>query len=177
MDKLIQTKECSIVYGSFRGEDNQELFRCPRKLDNTDLRNYINKTRSLVCPFESVHPFVDDETEDLRNVEGKTLIGYWRMYFRNGFWDGRWMFEGNDRPSETDCAGLNFILDWIFKNFNKGCDYSMKAFCENNFQKWGGDNRYLVRPFMSEYYKIMLDTTYGNGDYPVRIYTYKEGKK
>lgn len=174
MDKLIQTKECSIIYGIFKGGDIQELFRCPRQLDDVDLKGYINENRSLVCPFESVYPFVDDDTDNLRDVEGKVLIGYWRMYFRNGFWDGRWMLEGNEKPAEIDCAGLNLILDWIFSNFNKGCDYLMKSFFEDNFKNWGGNNRYLIRPFMSEYYKIMVDTTYGNGDYPVRVYVYRD---
>ena len=37
MKSLIQTEKCSIVYGTFQGKENQELFRCPRALDNVDL--------------------------------------------------------------------------------------------------------------------------------------------
>ena len=40
--KLIQTENCSIVYGTFQGKENQELFRCTRALDNVDLKQYIN---------------------------------------------------------------------------------------------------------------------------------------
>ncbi len=173
MDKLIQTDIASIIYGEFQGKSNQELFRCPRELDDKDLPRYINENRALVCPMGSDIPFVDDDTEDLRNIEGKELVGYWRMYFRNG-WDGRWLFENGNKPTQLDCAGVNRILDWIFSNFKGGCDYHMKYFFEEHFKKWGGEQRYLIRPFKSEVYKVMVDTTYGNGDYPVRIYVYKE---
>ncbi|MBO5609110.1 MAG: hypothetical protein J5929_01880 [Eubacterium sp.] len=178
MNKLIQTNESSIIYGTFRGEENQELFRCPRTLDNVDLSEYINENRMVVCPMDSDIPFVDDDTEDLRNVPGMKMIAYWRMYFRDGFWDGRWMSEIENLieniPSKAECAGVNNILDYIFDNFKKGCDYQMKDFFETHFKKWGGNERYLIKPFMSKYYKIMVDTTYGNGDYPIRIYVYRE---
>ena len=173
MDKLIQTKECSIIYGNFKGIENEELFRCPRENDD-DLARYINEYRSLVCPMESDIPFVDDGSEDLRNIEGKCLVAYWRMYFRDGYWNGRWMPESENNPSELEIAGVNNILQWIFDNFKKGCDYHMMDYCESHFKHWGGSHRYLIRPFMSDYYKIMIDTTYGNGDYPIRIYVYRD---
>ena len=178
MEKLIQTSEASIIYGDFKGEPNQELFRCPRELDNVDLPRYINESRTLVCPMESDVPFENDvETTDLRNIEGKTLIGYYRMYYRNGWgWDGRWMLE-NGKPSRLDCFGVQQIIDWICEKFDKGCDYYMKDWCAERYVQWGGEHRYLIRPFLSEYYKVMIDTTYGNGDYPVRIYVYKEEEK
>lgn len=78
---LTQTTECSIVYGDFRGQPNQELFRCPRELDNVDLRNYVNENRCLLG-FEP-----DTEVEDLR--ESEKYLGYYRLYFRDG-WHGRW---------------------------------------------------------------------------------------
>lgn len=40
---LIQTEEVSIVFGEFKGEKDQELFRCPRELEDTDLRRYVNE--------------------------------------------------------------------------------------------------------------------------------------
>lgn len=45
---LIQTGICSIVYGDFNGEKDQELFRCPKKLENTDLRRYVNENNCLL---------------------------------------------------------------------------------------------------------------------------------
>ena len=171
MDKLIQTEVCSIIYGKFRDEENEELFRCPRQNDDTDIARYINEYRSLVCPMDSDVPFVDDDTEDLRNVEGKTMIGYWRMYFRDGYWQGRWMLE-EGKPETIDCIGVDNILNWIYENFKKGCDYYMEDFFHKHFKEWGRQ-RYLIKPFMSEHYKVMVDTKYGNGDYPVRIYVYR----
>ena len=174
MNQLIQTNECSIIYGKFRGEDNQELFRCPRTLDEIDLRNYINKERILVAPMGTKIPFVNDTiTENLREIEGKKMIAYWRMYFRCG-WAGRWLFESNDTLTAYECRGTQEIIDWIDENFKDGCSYYMKGFLDQHFENWGSENRYLIKPFMSEYYKVMIDTTYGNGDYPVRIYLYRD---
>ena len=83
MDKLIQTGKCSIIYGEFHGKPNQELFRCPRELDNVDLRRYINENRCLLG-WEA-----DTETTDLK--ESKRYLGYYRMYFRNASWYGKCM--------------------------------------------------------------------------------------
>ena len=41
------------------------------------------------------------------------------------------------------------------------------------YSTWGSKNRYLLKPMYSDHYKVMFDTTYGNGDYPVRIYVYE----
>lgn len=173
MDKLIQTNEVSIIYGYFKGKPDQELFRCPRELDSVELHRYISENRTLVCPMESDIPFENDvETTDLRNVEGKTLICYYRMYYSDG-WAGRWMLE-NGGPSRLDCFGVQQIIDWICNKFPNGCDYYMKDWCADRCVQWGVNHRYLIRPFLSDFYKIMIDTTYGNGDYPVRIYVYRK---
>lgn len=175
MDQLIQTAESNIIFGRFRGEDNKELFRCPRQ-NMEDLRRYINEYRSLVAPMGSDKmPFVDDYVEDLRNIEGKEMIAYWRMYFRNG-WAGRWLFESKNGPDRLDCIGVDNIVDWFCKRFKNGCNWEMKGFFESKFALWGGKERYLIKPFMSDYYKVMVDTTYGNDDYPVRIYVYRDKK-
>lgn len=171
--QLIQTNNCSIIYGTFNGEENQELFRCPRELDDTDLVRYINEYRYLVCPMNSKIPFINDDIADLRRIDGKTCIGYYRMYFRGG-WYGRWFSESKENLDSIDKIGLNNICSWIFDTFHDGCDYYMKDYFENNFDKWGCDHRYLIKPYLSNYYKIMIDTTYGNEDYPVRIYVYHD---
>ncbi len=163
--KLIQTAICSIVYGTFQGKENQELFRCPRELDNVDLRNYVNKERV----FLGVR---NDYVEDLHNIEGKEFLGYYRMYFSCGSWYGRWL-DVKEGVEETDVAGIEDIINWIRKQFTQGCDYYMEDYCKEHFKTWGSDNRYLIKPIMSDVFKIMIDTTYGNGDYPVRIYCYR----
>lgn len=162
MKKLIQTSVCSIIYGEFRGEKNQELFRCPRELDNVDLKRYINQNRCLL-KFEP-----DTETEDLK--ESENYLGYYRLYFRNG-WYGRWM-ESNNEIDEIDCHGVDEIIRWLQENFPRGCTWDMREYL-SEFPVWGSENRYLLKPFMSDHYKVMFDTTYGNHDYPVRIYVYK----
>ena len=172
MDKLIQTEKCSIIYGDFKGKPNQELFRCPRELDDQDLKRFVEESRRLIG-FEN-----DNATEDLHNVDGMELLDYWRMYYR-GCWDGRWMGTvtggyDDDKMTKLDCLGVQRIIDWVIENFPRGCSYQMQEYLEQNFKPWGNDNhRYLIKPMYSDLYKIMIDTTYGNGDYPVRIYAYK----
>lgn len=166
MSVLIQTSICSIVYGYHNGKENQELFRCPRELDNIDLRRYVNEHRNLFG-------FEDDVfTADLRKVNNRELIGYYRMYFRDHSWYGRWMLE-NGEPDRRDCYGVQQIIDWIVKEFPNGCSYKMKEYFHEHHRQVSS-NRYLVKPIYSDFYKVMIDTTYGNGDYPVRIYVYRK---
>ena len=161
---LIQTSICSIVYGTFQGKENQELFRCPRELDNTDLRNYVNKERIFLGVEK-------DDVEDLRKVPRKTFLGYYRMYSDGNGWFGRWL-DVKDGTENIDVAGIEDITNWLRTEFPHGCDFTMKEYL-TRFKNWGSDeNRYLLRPIMSDRFKICIDTTYGNGDYPVRIYVY-----
>ena len=172
MDKLIQTEKCSIIYGNFKGKPNQELFRCPRELDDKDIPRYVEENRCLLG-------FENDATKDLNDVEGMELLDYWRMYFRNG-WQGRWMgtdFGGYDdtKMTKLDCHGVNQIIDWLIDNFPHGCDWKMQEHMISNFEPTSEDGkRYLIKPLYSNLYKVLIDTTYGNGDYPVRIYVYKK---
>lgn len=164
MNKLIQTEICSIIYGTFRGKENQELFRCPKELDSIDLKNYVNNNRCLLG-FEA------DEVADLKNQEN--YLGYYRLYFRGG-WFGSWM-EGHTKVDEIDCVGVDEIIQWLRTNFPKGCSWDMEDYLAQ-YPNWGGEKRYLLKPLYSDCYKVMFDTTYGNGDYPVRIYVYKQNK-
>ena len=161
MNKLIQTSVCSIIYGDFRGKPNQELFRCPRELDNVDLRNYINANRCLLG-------WEVDIEEDLKVSEN--YLGYYRLYF-NGHWYGRWM-EDSDAIDRLACHGIDEIVKWLQLKFPSGCSFEMKEWL-SKYPIWGYENRYLLKPFMSDHYKVMFDTTYGNGDYPIRIYLYE----
>lgn len=164
MKNLIQTEKYSIVYGTFRGQPNQELFRCPRELDNIDLRRYVNENRCLLG-WEA------DETTDLHKHQG--YLGYYRLYFRDNNWYGRWIeVVENDKLDRVSCHGVDEIIDWLREKFPKGCNWDMRAWLEK-YPTWGSENRYLLKPLLSEHYKVMFDTTYWNEDYPVRIYVYE----
>lgn len=165
MKELIQTQKCSIVYGEFQGKENQELFRCPRELDSVDLKNYINRERCMLG-FES-----ESDTSDLK--ASNNYLGYYRLYF-SGRWYGRW-FDHEDQIKKLDeivCHGVDEIVDWLGERFPKGCNWEMEDYLKK-FPNCGCEHRYLLKPLMSEHYKVMFDTTYGNGDYPVRIYVYE----
>ena len=172
MKELMQTEDFSIVYGNFRGKDNEELFRCPRSLDDKDLRRYINDHRCCL-KFEAD----TDHTTDIHHVQGKKCIGYYRMYFRDGAWHGRWLLDDErdqEKLTRLVCYGVNEIIKYLAFHFPHGCDMKMKNFF-SDYPVWGSENRYLVQPLFSEHYKVMVDTTYSNGDYPVRIYVYEKG--
>jgi len=162
---LIQTEKSAIVYGTFQGKENQELFRCARELEEQDLRNYVNEERIFLG-------FENDYVEDLRKVNGQNFLGYYRMYFSNGSWYGRWLDCVKDL-AQFDVLGIQDVVEWINQTFDGGCDYFMKDYLKQ-FKKWDGKNRYLLKPIMSDRFKIMIDTTYGNDDYPVRIYVYNK---
>lgn len=161
MEQLIQTESYSIVYGE-HGKKVQELFRCPRELDHVDLKRYVNENRCLLG-FEA-----DTDTEDIRKSD--KYLGYYRLYFRDG-WYGRWMASCPE-IDQLSCHGVDQIITWLKENFPKGCGYEMKDYLAH-YPVWGSANRYLLKPIMSDHYKVMFDTTYGNEDYPVRIYIYK----
>lgn len=172
MDSLIQTSVCSIIYGTFRGEENQELFRCPRENDEIDIPRYVNENRALLG-------FVDDtDIDSVGDVAGKKLIGYFRLYYRRG-WAGSWLppFGSlsyvNGEPDKKDCIGVNKIIEWIMDQFPHGCNYEMKEYLKAHFNPWGCEGRYLIRPKYSDFYKVAIDTSFGNDDYPVRIYVYR----
>ena len=178
MDKLIQTEKCSIIYGNYKARPDwpyQELFRCPRELDSTDLKRYVEENRCLLG-------FENDDTKDLRNVDGMELLDYWRMYFRSG-WNGRWIGTtwgsyDETKITELDCHGVQEIIDWITDNFPHGCNWEMEDYMAENFKPTSNDGkRYFIKPLYSDLYKVLIDTTYGNDDYPIRIYVYKRKER
>ena len=162
-ESIINTETSSIVYGDFRGEPNQELFRCPRELED-DLRYFVNKEK-IIAGFEA-----DNETTGLRNVKNARYCGYFRLYF-SGRWCGKWM-ELDEKTDKKTRYGVAKIVKWLENQFEKGCDWEMKEYLKQ-FPVWGCKNRYLLKPLYSDCYKVMFDTTFGNGDYPVRIYVYE----
>ena len=89
----------------------------------------------------------DIETTEL---QVGNYIGQYRMYFRNRCWFGNWIIQ--------ECP--------------KGCNCYMKEYL-SKYPDCGNPYRHLLKPILSEHYKVLFDTTYGNEDYPVRIYVYK----
>jgi len=164
--ELIHKDGYYFIYGDYKGE-YQILFQSPIL---SDVEAYIERER-LCVEFK-----VDEATEDLYEVEGYNLVDYYRLYFRGG-WYGRWMnLDPNPLPehkaTKEECEGVNNIINFLIKHFPYGCDFSMTSFLRK-YPNWGVDEqRWLLAP--NKYYKVMFDTKYGNGDYPVRIYVYRE---
>ncbi len=167
-EALTVTESGYIVRGNFKGQENTILFQSPLK---SDLNHFLNQHR-LCVDLEDA----SKETEDVRDIAGKTLLGYFRFYFRDGAWSWRWFLE-NGEPDSRDCLGVDNIFAYLKQNYPKGCDYFMEEDFKEKFPTWGSQNRYLVKPIGSTNYYLMVDTTYGNGDYPVRVYVYSKKKE
>lgn len=175
MERLVTTNDSCIVFGEFKGVRDEELYRGPRNDEDT-LKKFINEN-AIVLPLEN-----DTETTDLSEVPN--YLAYYRMYWRNG-WYGRWMIDTDpsgmliigvkkpEIPYET-IAMVAKLQDWIENEFRGGCDYHMEDFMRKNFEPWGDDKIFLLKPPYVDNVKIQINTTYGNSDYPVRIYVYEE---
>lgn len=157
---LIQTKICSIIYSEQHGEV-KEMFRCPRNLDQTDLRDYVNQDKCLLG-------FEPDDTDDLKT---SNFLGYYRLHFISGKFYGKW-FECDGQMDPSFYAGVDEIVRFLNNNFPRGCSFEMEEWLEQ-FPVWGCKQRYLLKPLLSNHFKVLFETTYGNSDYPVRIYVYE----
>lgn len=116
------------------------------------------------------------DIEDVRKVDGAgRFLGYLRFYFRNGSWICKWL----DTPQNLNLSDkarvlLMKICDEIDNVWKWGCDKSMKEELQSNYPNWGAENKYLLEVIDSNISCYMLiDTTFGNDDYPIRIYVYE----
>lgn len=82
--------------------------------------------------------------------------------------------EATDGVHRITIAGVQEVINWFVEQFPGGCDYCMRDYLKA-FPTWNPfiEQRYLLAPLYSDRYKVMIDTTFGNGDYPVRIYCYE----
>ena len=163
----LEKKENSyiIVADSRKFGDNEIIFQSPIE---ADVERFVKENNLLVRLYDNT------EVTDLRNREdNKTLIGYFRMYYRGG-WHGKWFLEKGQEITSKDINMVQHIIDFVANRWDKGCDYFMKDDCKESFAQWGDVNRYLVQPMYNDNYLLAIDTTYGNGDYPIRIYAYNE---
>lgn len=147
---------------------NEIIFQSPLE---SDLDRFLDENK-LIVEFEDC----GEEYDDLRGIDGKELLGYWRMYFRGG-WCGTWFPESNNKLSNLEIKGLDNIIFYISKKWDRGCDYFMQDDVNTSFETWGSEHRFLVKPRGVNNYLVMIDTTYGNGDYPCRIYVYREKER
>lgn len=115
-------------------------------------------------------------------MPGMEYLGYNRLYFRNG-WFPRWFHaDGNTCPvgnicenlSETEVEFLNSITEWLGEKWKNGCDWKMVGDLKN-MDCCVGENLYLLKVEDAPCgCLIHFNTTYGNADYPVRVYLYRE---
>lgn len=162
---LVQNGESYILKADSERFGKQAIiFQSPLE---KDLDRFLMENRLVLN-------FVDNTSiTNLRSIEGRELIGYYRMYY-SGRWDGRWFPESRKKIDDSELAGLKNVINYVAERWTKGCDYIMSYEMEQEHTPWGSENRFLLQPRGNDYYLVMIDTTYGNGDYPVRIYVYRD---
>lgn len=115
------------------------------------------------------------EVTNLKERPNKKLIGYLRMYWRDGWWGCRWFSESEEKITELETYGLENVSRHIMSKWKNGCNFFMAEDVNKKYKQWGADgNRFLVQPIGNDNYLVMIDTTFGNHDYPIRIYVYRE---
>ena len=165
--KLEMEDGCFVLRAdSRRFGKNEIIFQSPLK-DDLDRFMRDNKIVMELVDYSK-------KCSNLREREDKELLGYWRMYFRGG-WDGRWFPESNQSLNEVEILGLDNLIYYVCDRWTKGCDYFMDDDLKSLFPTWGEDgHRFLLSPKDDTNYLVMIDTTFGNGDYPCRIYVYRD---
>lgn len=112
----------------------------------------------------------DLETTDIKALD--SYFGYLRVYFRNGSWHSAWM-EANRDINESITHDIEEIINWLNETFSNGCNWEMDEYFKENYPNFMDDERYLIKPNFSNHYKVMVNTRYGNSEYPIKIYVYE----
>lgn len=112
----------------------------------------------------------DLETTDIKVLDN--YFGYLRVYFKNESWHSAWM-EATKDINESITHDIEKIINWLNKTFSNGCNWEMDEYFKENYPNFMDDERYLIKPNFSNHYKIMVNTRYGNSEYPIKIYVYE----
>lgn len=120
------------------------------------------------------------KSEQMDNISGYTLMGYFRMYFRNG-WFGRWFaktdeFEENG-ARDIESAKIKDFCAFVEDNFTGGCDEKMVDYLKtnSNYQRLDNGTYYnAIEVDDKSYIVIQVSPQYGNSDYPIRVLLYRK---
>ena len=134
--------------------------------------------------FISATSVMDDTSKEFADMY-PNYLGYYRMYCNYGYgWGGRWFNECKDTTefggvtsmNEKELSELNTTISAVVKEWPDG--FSM--FSNPSLERYDaavtedGKRHLLYREGKLLHMLILVDTTYGNGDYPIRIYCYKK---
>lgn len=112
--------------------------------------------------------------------EGKTLLGYWRMYYRGG-WGGRLLSTNPKNPFEVllnqeEKEILQRIVDYICEKAPKGMNWEFEDLIKSTFKSSKNGRYHCFYMGTNLNYLVEFVTEYGNDDYPVRIYVYRDNE-
>lgn len=120
-----------------------------------------------------------EEVSKLNNVrerEGKVWVGYYRMYFTSS-WAG-WWFDNEDFPdlhlTEEERNTVDEITDYVADKIPKGMNWEMIEFLKKTEVPANNGRYYFFWNSKKSNFLIELTTEFGNADYPVRIYVYRD---
>lgn len=119
----------------------------------------------------------DYKFSNFKEIQGiGEYMGFVRMKFRN-HWDNIWFGREYDTqiPKRAGCM-LNNLLSDIQNNWQNGCDMQFELDIQKYDAYWSenGKRHLLEISDNGINYIFLIDATYGNCDYPIRIYIYEE---
>lgn len=118
-------------------------------------------------------------TDNLDNVAGHSLMGYFRMFY-NGGWFGKWFAIHEDFKQDgllnSESTTLKNFCEWVQNTFIGGCDDKMLDYLSNNEDIQNINSNYFIglRIDDTSYAVVKYTPRYGNEDYPIRIYLYRK---
>ncbi|MGO5336735.1 hypothetical protein ACTQZS_07985 [Bilifractor sp. LCP19S3_H10] len=160
-------KLCSALNNNIDGEPDIEM-------RDGDVRFYPERVtwdwtrkNNISDLFEKVDQI------DLRSIPGKVLLGYHRLYFRAKHWNSTFISNDEckfplDEEEYTDVMELKRAI-CIF--WPRGVNWKM----EEDMRSFRSEDkkRFILRVKDNPDIYLLFDLRFGNADYPIRIYVYR----
>ena len=109
---------------------------------------------------------------NLQERKGKINLGYYRMYYRNGY-DGVW-FENAGKMTQCEKEVLSQVIDTVKELAPEGMTPYFQEHL-NDVATASPNGRYYYFETSTNFnFLVEFAPEYGNDDYPVRIYVYRD---
>lgn len=115
-----------------------------------------------------------DKINCFNKRDGKICLGYYRLYYRNG-WNIVWFPNENEisKPEKAEIDIVNEIIEYIAEKAPIGMNVEFKDFLRKTAEPSPNGRYYFFADNTDFNYLIEFNAKYGNNDYPVRIYLYR----
>lgn len=113
-----------------------------------------------------------EKFDELKNRPQKKYIGYYRMGYRHGYF-GVWI-EKNEELTESENSNIVQTIEYIEKIFPKGMNWEGEEFVKETLKPSPNGRYYTFAANTNFNILVEISTEFGNGDYPFRIYFYRD---